>query len=81
MQRSAWEYWTDNCAVGASFARTAFASTDTTEDELRRMLGLNAVRVYGVDVEALQPVAERIGFDADQLLQPPERPIRDFRAP
>jgi len=34
---------------------------DVPEDETRRMLGLNAAEVYGVDVAALSPLVERIG--------------------
>jgi predicted TIM-barrel fold metal-dependent hydrolase len=31
------------------------------EEDLRRMLGLNAARIYGFDVEQLQRVADRVG--------------------
>jgi predicted TIM-barrel fold metal-dependent hydrolase len=31
------------------------------EDDLRAMLGLNAARVYGLDLEALERTASRIG--------------------
>jgi hypothetical protein len=34
---------------------------DLPVDETRRMLGLNAARVYGLDVDALAPLVERIG--------------------
>ncbi len=31
------------------------------EEDLRRMLGLNAARIYGFDVAQLQSVADRVG--------------------
>lgn len=117
MQRRAWEYWQDNCFVGASFMsrgearrrheigtdkimfglvfphfesttgktkrwiQSTLGSTGTTDDELRAILGLNAAAVYGFDVGTLQPRADVVGFDADELLQPAAHPINDFRSP
>ena len=45
------------------FTLQALQSTfcDVPVDECRQMLGGNAARVYGFDVEALTPVAERVG--------------------
>ena len=34
---------------------------DVPDDETRRMLGLNAVDLYGIDAGALAPLVERIG--------------------
>jgi predicted TIM-barrel fold metal-dependent hydrolase len=39
--------------------RETFA--DYPEDEIRALLGSNAARVYGFDLEALAPIADRIG--------------------
>jgi predicted TIM-barrel fold metal-dependent hydrolase len=115
MQRSAWEYWRDNCWAGASFIsphearrrdeigvdklmfgldyphfestfgrtrrwiQSTLGSTGTSEVELRQILSLNAAHVFGFDLAALQPIAERVGFEEPELLTPPERPIRDYR--
>ena len=115
MQRSAWDYWRDNCWVGASFMsphdarrrreigvdqmmfgldyphfestfsrtkrwiQSTLGSTDTTEDELRRILLVNAAEAFGFDLAELQPIADRVGFETAELLTAPERPIRDYR--
>jgi predicted TIM-barrel fold metal-dependent hydrolase len=115
MQRSAWDYWRENCWVGASFMsphdarrrreigvdqmmfgldyphfestfsrtkrwiQSTLGSTDTTEDELRRILSINAAEAFGFDLAELQPIADRVGFDTAELLTAPERPIRDYR--
>ncbi len=41
--------------------RNSFAGVAT--DEVARMVGLNAAGVYGFDLDALAPVAERVGPD------------------
>ena len=41
--------------------RVRLAFKDVPVDETRRMLGLNAVDVYGLDAAALAPLVERIG--------------------
>jgi len=50
----------------------------TPPDELRQMLGGNAARVYGFDLEALAPYAERAGPTTSELARPldqlPDRP-------
>lgn len=43
----------------------AFAGIDRSEVE--RMVGLNAVEVYGFDLEVLRPVADRIGPSVDAV--------------
>jgi predicted TIM-barrel fold metal-dependent hydrolase len=48
--------------------RRAFAGTP--DDELRRMLGANAAGVYGFDLDALAPLAARVGPTPDELRQP-----------
>ena len=40
------------------------------EEDLRPMLGLNAVRVYGFDEAVLRPVADRVGPTVDDLATP-----------
>jgi len=40
---------------------------DIAEDEARRMLGETAARVYSVDVDALRPLADRIGPTRDEI--------------
>jgi predicted TIM-barrel fold metal-dependent hydrolase len=38
-----------------------FGQTGITERDLRRVLGENAVELYGLDVDQLRPIAERVG--------------------
>jgi predicted TIM-barrel fold metal-dependent hydrolase len=45
--------------------RTRFK--DVPDDETRRMLGLTAAEVYGVDQDALRPLVERIGPTLDEV--------------
>jgi predicted TIM-barrel fold metal-dependent hydrolase len=40
---------------------------DVPEDETGRILGLTAARVYGVDVDALQPLVDKIGPTLDEV--------------
>jgi predicted TIM-barrel fold metal-dependent hydrolase len=40
---------------------------DVPEDEARRMLGLTAAEVYGLDVAAAQQIADRIGPSVDEV--------------
>jgi predicted TIM-barrel fold metal-dependent hydrolase len=40
------------------------------EDEARKMLGTNAAEVYGFDLDALQPLADRIGPTVDEIAEP-----------
>jgi predicted TIM-barrel fold metal-dependent hydrolase len=115
MQRTAWDYWRDNCWAGASFIsphearrrheigvdrmmfgldyphfestysrtkrwiQSTLGTAGTTEDELRQILSVNAATVFGFDLDQLQPIAERVGFETAELLSAPERPIRDYR--
>jgi hypothetical protein len=49
------------------FLREAFG--DIPRDETAAILGLNAAEVYGFDVDALAPLADRIGPSPDDLGQ------------
>jgi predicted TIM-barrel fold metal-dependent hydrolase len=40
---------------------------DVPQDETRRILGLTAARVYGLDVDALQPLVDKIGPTLDEV--------------
>jgi predicted TIM-barrel fold metal-dependent hydrolase len=48
--------------------RASFAGID--HDEVQAMLGLNAARVYGFDLEALQPLADKFGPLVDAVDEP-----------
>ena len=47
-----------------------FGYLQVPEDEARKILMGNAVDVFGFDVEALEEVIERVGLDAEVVLQP-----------
>lgn len=49
--------------------RATMGEAAVPEDELERMLGSNAVRVYGLSIEALRPRADAVGFEAAEVLQ------------
>ena len=57
---------------------------EVPEDELRMMLGENAANLYGFDLDALAPLAERYGPTVDELRRPleqlPENPNRALLA-
>ncbi len=40
------------------------------EDEIQRMVGLNAARVYGFDLELLAPIAARVGPTKAEIAEP-----------
>ena len=46
---------------------------DVPPDEARRILGTTAAGLYGLDVEALAPLVERIGPRVDEVHS--ERPL------
>jgi predicted TIM-barrel fold metal-dependent hydrolase len=54
-----------------------FALSELPEDEVRMILGENAARLYGFDLEALRPVAERLGITPELVRQPLEEIPRD----
>jgi hypothetical protein len=43
------------------------------EDELRKILGENAAKLYGFDMDALAPLAARYGPTVDEVRQPLEQ--------
>jgi predicted TIM-barrel fold metal-dependent hydrolase len=49
--------------------RATLTAAGADEPELRAILGENAARCYGFDVEALSPDVERVGFEMDELLE------------
>jgi hypothetical protein len=55
---------------------------DVPEDDLRRILGLNAAALYDFDLEALAPLAGQYGPTLDEVRQPllelPENPNRSL---
>ncbi|HVW80466.1 MAG TPA: amidohydrolase family protein [Mycobacteriales bacterium] len=62
--------------------RASFAGID--HDEVQAMLGLNAARVYGFDIDALQPLADRIGppvTSVDEPLPPRSLPPEAEKCP
>ena len=62
--------------------RLAFAGVD--RDEVAAMVGGNAAAVYGFDLDALAPVAARIGPHVDEVavpLPPEEIPVEALRCP
>jgi len=62
--------------------RLAFA--DVPVDEVRAMVGGNAARVYGFDLEALAPIAARVGPSIDDVARPlgiDEIPREGLRCP
>jgi hypothetical protein len=40
-------------------------------EETKQLLGATAAKVYGFDLEKLQPIADRIGFTPEDLGQDP----------
>jgi hypothetical protein len=48
--------------------RLTFADVDPTET--RMMLGENAAKLYGFDLEALAPIAERVGVTPEYVSKP-----------
>ena len=48
--------------------RFAFADVDT--GEVRKMLGENAAGLYGFDLDALRPLAERVGITPELVATP-----------
>ncbi|MGH8998801.1 MAG: amidohydrolase family protein [Acidimicrobiia bacterium] len=51
--------------------RATLGAAGVPADEARRMLGENAARLWGLDMEALRPVADRIGPSLEEVLTPP----------
>jgi predicted TIM-barrel fold metal-dependent hydrolase len=66
------------------YLRATLGAESVPLDEARLLLGHNAARVFGFDLDRLAPVAERIGLQPDEVLSPPERdlyPLGDVHKP
>jgi predicted TIM-barrel fold metal-dependent hydrolase len=50
--------------------RFTLTNTGATEEELRAILGENAARCYGFDLQSLAPIVEQVGFEMEDLLEP-----------
>ena len=61
----AWRYGTVN------YLKATFGAEHVSASDARLMLGGNAAKVYGFDLPALQLIADKIGLDEDEILQPP----------
>ena len=59
--------------------RLAFSDWD--EADVRRVVTENAARVYGFDVEALTPVAEKVGPTVDEIKVPLDQIPKDSGSP
>jgi predicted TIM-barrel fold metal-dependent hydrolase len=59
--------------------RRSFAGTDAAE--LQRVLGGNAAAVYGFDLDALAPLARRVGPTVEELTVPLDRVPADATSP
>jgi predicted TIM-barrel fold metal-dependent hydrolase len=51
--------------------QATLGANEVPEAEARKMLGENAAAVFGFDLEALRPLAERIGPTPTEILTPP----------
>lgn len=61
-------HWEGTWPNTIDWIKVAFSGVDETEG--RRILGENAIEVYGLDRQALAAVAERIGPDSSELFGP-----------
>ena len=59
--------------------RLAYADVD--ENEVRMMLGENAAKLYGFDLEALRPAAEKLGITPELVRQPLDEIPADSMCP
>jgi predicted TIM-barrel fold metal-dependent hydrolase len=62
----AWRFGTDN------YIKATFGAEDVPAAEARQMFGETAAAVYGFDLDALKTVADKIGWDEDDVLTAPE---------
>jgi predicted TIM-barrel fold metal-dependent hydrolase len=53
---------------GPQLVAASFAEAGVSADEARLMLGLNAARLYNLDLVALQPVVDRVGPTIDEVM-------------
>jgi predicted TIM-barrel fold metal-dependent hydrolase len=49
--------------------RATIGEAGLSEDEAHKILGLNAARLYGFDIEALRARVDRVGLEASDILQ------------
>jgi len=54
-----------------TWMQASLGKAGVREDEARKILAENAARLYHVDLDALQPVVERVGPTLDEVLQVP----------
>jgi hypothetical protein len=57
--------------------RNTFCNVPT--DEVRAMIGGNLARIYGFDLDRLQPVADRVGPSPEEVAEPLNHPPAHFR--
>jgi predicted TIM-barrel fold metal-dependent hydrolase len=62
----AWRFGTDN------YIKATFGAEHVPAGEARQMFGETAAAVYGFDLDALNTVADKIGWDEDDVLTAPE---------
>jgi predicted TIM-barrel fold metal-dependent hydrolase len=62
----AWRFGTDN------YIKATFGAEEVPAAEGRQLFSENAAAVYGFDLDALKTVADKIGWDEDQVLTAPE---------
>jgi predicted TIM-barrel fold metal-dependent hydrolase len=79
----------DKMMIGMDFPHHEGTVVETTEEYLRAtfgaervplaeaamMLGETAARVFGFDLDALEPIAARVGLRSENVLTPPERDL------
>ena len=61
----------DNLPLGDRRTRVFAAMPDVTETDVRKVLYENAADVYHLDLEALQPHFDRVGFELDEPVAAP----------
>jgi predicted TIM-barrel fold metal-dependent hydrolase len=62
----AWRFGTDN------YIKATFGAENVPAAEARQMFSETAAAVYGFDLDALHTVADKIGWDEDEVLTAPE---------
>jgi predicted TIM-barrel fold metal-dependent hydrolase len=55
------------------YLRATVGAASVPPEEARLLLGGNAVKLWGFDTNALQPVVDEIGFSMDDILTPPDQ--------
>jgi hypothetical protein len=57
------------------YLRATLGAEHVPLEEARSLLGYNAAKVYGFDLDLLGPIASRIGLRAESVLTPPDRDL------